>query len=82
MSTIKIKSTELVRKFADIKTLVLETGSRVIVEEYRKPVLAIYPCDEDGEVIMPKKVEEISDMERLKKRLEKKNIKFTAVNFV
>lgn len=81
MSTIKIKSTELVRKFADIKTLVQETGSRVVVEEYNRPVLVIYPSDEEGDAIIPEKPKDISEMEKLQRKLTRRKIKVTAVNF-
>lgn len=82
MSTIKIKSTEMVRKFADIKTLIQETGSRVVVEEYNRPVLVIFPSDEDGKAIMPEAPRDIEEVERLKRKLERKKIKVSTVNFV
>ncbi len=82
MSTIKIKSTELVRRFADIKSLIQETGSRVVVEEYNRPVLVIYPSSEEGEAIIPKVPKQIAEVEKLQKKLEKKKIRVTAVNFV
>lgn len=82
MSTIKIKSTELVRKFSDIKTLVIETGSRVIVEEYNKPVLVIYPSNEEGQAIIPDKPKDIEEVEKLKRKLSKRRIKVSTVNFI
>jgi hypothetical protein len=81
MSTIKIKSTELVRKFADIKTLIQETGSRVVIEEYNRPVLVIYPCDEDGEVVSGELQKDMEEMEKLKRKLAKRRIKVSTVNF-
>lgn len=81
MSTIKIKSTEIVRKFADIKTLVQETGSKVVVEEYNRPVLVIYPSDEEGEPVIPEKPRAIEEMESLKRKLQRRKIKVSAVNF-
>jgi hypothetical protein len=82
MSTIKIKSTELVRKFSDIKTLILETGSRVIVEEYKRPVLVIYPCDDEGKPLIPETPKDLAEVERLKRKLEKRRIRVSTVNFV
>lgn len=82
MSTIKVKSTELVRRFADIKTLVQETGSRVVVEEYKRPVLVIYPSDENGDPIKNKSPEDMKEMENLRNKLKRKRIKVSAVNFV
>jgi hypothetical protein len=81
MSTIKIKSTELVRKFADIKSLIQETGSKLVVEEYNRPVLVIYPSDEEGDAIMPEKPKDIEEMEKLKRKLNRRKIKVTTVNF-
>ncbi len=81
MSTIKIKSTELVRKFADLKSLILETGNRVVVEEYKKPVLVIFPADENGNPVMPELPNDISQMESLKRKLARRKIKVSAVNF-
>jgi hypothetical protein len=81
MSTIKIKSTEVVRKFADIKSLVQETGSKVVVEEYNRPVLVIFPSDEEGQAVMPKQPKDMAEMEALKRKLNKRKIKVTTVNF-
>jgi hypothetical protein len=80
MSTVKIKSTELVRKFADIKSLVLETGTKIVVEEYNKPVLVIYPSNEAGEAIMPDSPDDIKKLEKLRDKLKNKRIKVSAVN--
>ncbi len=82
MSTIKIKSTEVVRKFSDIKNLVRETGSRVVVEEYNKPVLVIYPANEEGDAVMPETPKDIEEVKKLKRKLEKRKIKVSTVNFV
>lgn len=82
MSTIKVKSTELVRKFADIKNLVQETGTKVVVEEYKKPVLVIFPSDENGEPMTEKQPKDIEEMERLRKKLKRKRINVSTVNFV
>lgn len=81
MSTIKIKSTELVRKFADIKTLIQETGNKVIVEEYKRPVLVIYPTDEHGNPLTQDTPADLSQMESLKRKLARRKIKVTTVNF-
>jgi hypothetical protein len=81
MGTIRVKSTELVRKFADIKSLLQETGSKVIVEEYNKPVLAIYPCDENGEAIIPDRPMDIEELEKLKTKFKRKKITIQSVSF-
>lgn len=82
MSTIKIKSTELVRKFAEIKSLITETGSRVVVEEYKRPVLVIYPSNEEGEAQFPEPPKDMEEMEKLKRKLKARKIKVSTVNFV
>jgi len=82
MSTIKIKSTELVRKFAEIKAVILETKSRAIVEEYNRPVLVIYPSDENGEPLSLENPKSITELETLRRKLRARKIKVSSVNFV
>lgn len=82
MSTIKIKSTELVRKFADIKAIIQETGDRVVVEEYKKPALVIFAADEEGNPVIPVSHEDIEKLTELRRKLERRKVKFSAVNLV
>jgi|GEM_PF-4966708 len=81
MATVRIKSAEIVRKFAEIKALIRETGNRVVVEEYNKPVLVIYPADEHGEPMKSKTVSEAAEVDRLKNKLHTKQIKISQVSF-
>ncbi len=78
MATIKVKSAEFVRKFAEIKALVLETRSKLVVEEYNRPVLVIYPSDENGEILNSNSNSVTAE---IRKKLKNINIKVDAVDF-
>lgn len=81
MATIKVKSAEIVRKFAEIKALIQETGNKVVVEEYNRPVLVIFPSDEAGNPINNGQANDAQEIERLKQKLATRRITVSSVNF-